>query len=163
MAKRFVVFVFCFLLMAFCFSGCITRRMSAKEHSYSIAMQILCTPSKADVFYKIKCCEDVVALRIVAFAANAAAWPIEAGEDVDFENTMNDMSIMALNRLFEMDSDDANESIEYYKRSFPPDGAYGVFFKEWESRRKFLNAKHADATRGAKSPITIMSPQKHQP
>lgn len=40
---------------------------------------------------KIKACEDVDALRMIAFTANVTAWPMEAGPNKDFDNKMDDI------------------------------------------------------------------------
>lgn len=132
--KRIAMSMFCALSMMLGISGCATPQMSPKERSYSLAMQILGEPSKSEVARQIKHCEDVDALRIVAFSAWATAWPGEAGPDVEFDNKMDAITLMALDRLFAIDSKEADRSIEFFKRSFPPDGGYGVFF--WEKERE---------------------------
>ena len=152
MSNNRVVANLCRLLIILCVSGCaVTHRMSAKEQSYSIAMQILREYNKPETFTTIKTCNDVDALRIVVFAANAAAWPMEAGAETEFDEGMDDMLIMALDRLFAIDSDAANDTIEYYKRAFPPDGAYAIFFEEWEKRRKISKNQEGDSTRRSNS------------
>lgn len=78
---------------------------------------------------------DVDALRIVAFAAHVAAWPMEAGPNVEFDNKMDEITFVALAQLFDIDSKEANDAIEFYKRSFPPDGAHGLFFEEQRTKR----------------------------
>ena len=138
-----------------------THCMSAKEQSYSIAMQILREHGKPESFATIKACNDVDALRIVAFAAKAAAWSMEAGSNREFDEGIDSMLIMALERLFVIDSEVANETIEYYKRAFPPDGAYSLFFKAWEEERKSLRTKRKSDARYPKS--TTVSPQNGQP
>ena len=151
MSARITVYVFhCLLVMLF-ISGCTAFRISSKERSYLLALQILRAPSKSDAFDKIKACDDVDTLRIVAFTATAAAWPMEAGQDVKFDDIMDRMVIMALDRLFAIDSDAANDTIEYYKRAFPPDGAYAIFFEEWEKRRKISKNQEGDSTRRSNS------------
>ncbi len=162
MSNNRVVANLCRLLIILCVSGCaVTHRMSAKEQSYSIAMQILREYNKPETFTTIKTCNDVDALRIVVFAANAAAWPMEAGPESEFDEGMDDMLIMALDRLFAIDSDAANDTIEYYKRAFPPDGAYATFFEEWEKRRGISKPQEGDSTKRSNS--VIISPQRHQP
>lgn len=104
-------------------------------------MEILRESRADDAFGRIKDCEDVDALRIAAFAATAAAWPGEAGPDVKFDDRMDAISLMALDRLFAIDSKEAEESLEYYKRCFPPDGGIGVFFGEREERRRGAEAR----------------------
>ena len=54
---------------------------------------------------------------------------------------MDAISLRALDRLFAIDSKEAVESLEYYKRCFPPDGGYGVFFGEREERRRASEAQ----------------------
>ena len=96
---------------------------------------------------KIRVCDDVDVLRIIAFAASVTAWPMEAGPNIDFDNTMDDICIIAIQRLFDIDSDEADESIECYKRAFPPDGAYSLFFKECEEKRRALRSKRNSEAR----------------
>lgn len=122
-----------------CLTGCQTRYLCPKERSYLTAMRILQTSDAEVIISKVKACDDVDALRIIAFTANIAAWPMEAGPDVDFDHKMDGVFFVAMQRLFDMDSDKANESIECYKRAFPPDGARSLFFKECEEIR--LNRK----------------------
>ncbi len=105
-------------------------------------MEILRESRADDAFVRIKNCGDVDALRITAFAARGAAWPGEAGPDVKFDDRMDAISLMALDRLFAIDSKEAEESLEYYKRCFPPDGGYGVFFGEREARKRSLGLPH---------------------
>lgn len=128
---RFVVIV----LMA-CLMGCTTRCQGPKEHSYAIAMQILRNPDADDVFRQIETCEDVVALRIISFTAYTSAWPMEAGPDVDFDSQLDRIFVMAMHRLFIINSKESNEAIEYYKSAFPPDGIYSLFFTQWEEERR---------------------------
>ena len=124
MMKIKCVFIAIFVI---CATGCQTRYQSPKERSFSTAIQILRTHDEQDMIYKIKSCDDVDALRIVAFTASVAAWPMEAGPDVNFDNKMDGVVVTAIDRLYAIDSDSANASIEFYKRAFPPDGAYSFF------------------------------------
>ena len=143
-------------IFAACVTGCQTRYQSPKERSYLTAIQILRTSDEQDVIYKIKSCDDVDALRIIAFTASVAAWPMEAGSDVNFDSKMDGIAITSIGRLYAIDSDSANTSIEYCKRAFPPDGAYSLFFKEWEEVRKSLRTKRKSDAREPKS--TTISP-----
>lgn len=154
MSARITVYVFHCLLVMFFISGCTAFRISSKERSYLLALQILRAPSKSDAFDKIKACDDVDTLRIVAFTATAAAWPMEAGQDVKFDDIMDRMVIMALDRLFAIDSESSKESLKFYKRSFPPDGAYGLLFKEWEKRWGSLKSKGVDDSANMRSART---------
>ena len=77
-----------FAIFVTCLTGCQTRYQSPKERSYLTAIQILRTPDEQDMIYKIKSCDDVDALRIIAFTASVAAWPMEAGSDMNFDNKM---------------------------------------------------------------------------
>lgn len=120
--------------MAF-LTGCATWHHPPKGESYSLAIKILKNPNAHDVFKQIESCKDVVALRIIAFTARASAWPMEAGENIDFDNRLDDISIMALHQLFIINSEEANEAIEYYEHAFHPDGALSLFLKEWELER----------------------------
>ena len=121
------VFIAIFVI---CATGCQTRYQSPKERSYLAAMQILQTSDEQEIICKIKLCDDVDALRIIAFTASVAAWPMEAGPDVNFDNKMDGVAITTIGRLYAIDSDSANASIECYKRAFPTDGAYSLLFKE---------------------------------
>ena len=132
---------YCVILLA-CLSGCQARTQCPKESSYLIAMQILRTSDEHDSFDKIKMCDDITALRIIAFTAIATAWPMEAGPNVDFDNKMDGIFRMAMQRLFEIDSDGANETIESCKHAFSSDGAYSLFFTGLEGARKILRSKH---------------------
>ena len=145
------VFIAIFVI---CATGCQTRYQSPKERSFSTAIQILRTHDEQDMIYKIKSCDDVDALRIVAFTASVAAWPMEAGPDVNFDNKMDGVVVTAIDRLYARDSDSANASIEFYKRAFPPDGAYSFFFKEWEEKRKFLRPKRKSDVRETPQGLT---------
>lgn len=116
---------------------------SGKEQSFDAAMKILREYNDIAVFDNIKTCEDVDALRMIACTAHLAAWPMEAGPNVDFDNKMEDVAIEALKRIYDIGSDYVFESIEYYKRAFPPDGAYSLFFKEMETKCKERGAQGA--------------------
>lgn len=118
-----------------CLVGCTTQYQCPKEHSYAVAMQILCNPGASSIFDQIEECNDVVALRIIAFTASVAAWPMEEGLDVNFDNRLDDVFQVAMYKLFAIDSNESKEAIEYYKRAFPPDGAHSLLFKEWEEER----------------------------
>ena len=148
--------VFIAILVA-CVTGCQTRYQSHKERSYLTAIQIPRTPNEQDMIHKIKSCDDVDALRIIAFTASVAAWPMEAGADVNFDNKMDGVAITTIGRLYAIDSDSANASIECYKRAFPPDGAYSLLFKEWEEERKSLRPKRKSDVREPKT--TTISPR----
>ena len=130
-----VVIPFAFLV------GCQTEQLSPKEQSYLKAQEILQSSSYENMALKIKMCDDIDVLRIVVFTAMATAWPMKAGPNVDFDNKMEDVAIEALKRMYDIGSDYAFESIEYYKRAFPPDGAYSLFFKEMETKRKERGAQ----------------------
>ena len=144
-----------------CVTGCQTRYSSAKERSYLTAIQILRTSNEQDMIYKIKSCDDVDTLRIIAFTASAAAWPMEAGPDVNFDSKMDGIAITSIGRLYAIASDSANASIEYYKHAFPPDGAYSLSFKEWEEARKSLRPQRKSNVR--KPNTTTISPKNYQP
>ena len=122
-------------------SGCLAERQCKKEKSYFTALDILSKCGEDDVFDRIKLCDDVDALRIVAFSSSVAAWPMEAGENVNFDNRLDDIFQMAMNRLYTINSESAYDSVMLYKRAFPPDGAYSILFKEWEEERKSVNAQ----------------------
>lgn len=115
---------------------------SGKEQSFDAAMKILREYNDIAVFDNIKTCEDVDALRMIACTAHLAAWPMKAGPNVDFDNKMDGIFRMAMQRLFEIDSDGANETIESCKHAFSSDGAYSLFFTELEGARKILRSKH---------------------
>ena len=114
---------------------------SRKERSFNTAMKILRGHNDNEIFAKIKVCEDVDALRIIAVTATVAAWPMEAGANIDFDAKMEDVFYTAMQKLFDIDSDEANESIECYKRAFPPDGAHSMFFKECEEKQRSSRSK----------------------
>lgn len=132
-----------------------------KERSCRSAMTILGDVNSAKVLDRIKALDDVDALRIIAFTARATAWTMEAGPNVEFDNKMDGITMTAIGRLHAIDSDEANDSIDCYKRAFPPDGAYSLFFKEWEEGRKPLRSKRDSDTRESKS--AIISPRNHLP
>lgn len=129
-----------------CLVGCLARQQCPKEHSYSIAMQILDAPCDTETINKIENCEDVDALRIIAFAAHSAAWPMEAGSNGDFDNRMDSISLVALRRLFFIDSEAARDSIDYYKRTLGTDGSYSLCFRKWEEEKN--QSKVIDANPG---------------
>jgi len=135
--------------------------ISRKERSFNAALKILRGHNDNEVFAKIKACEDADVLRIIAFTASVAAWPMEAGTDVNFDNQMDGVAATAIGRLYAIDSDSANASIEFYKRAFPPDGVYSLFFKEWEEERKSLQLKRKSDVRVPES--TVRPPQDCQP
>ena len=136
-----------------CLVGCLARQQCPNEHSYSIAMQILDAPRDTETINKIEACEDVDALRIIAFAAHSAAWPMEAGSNGDFDNRLDSLSLVALRRLFSIDSEAARDSIDYYKRTFGIDGAYSLCFRKWEEEKRTLKVTDAkpDETMGKTS------------
>ena len=144
-----------------CLAGCQTRYSCPKERSYLTAMRILQTGGEEAVVNNIKACNDIDALRIIAFTATTTAWPMEAGSNVDFDNKMEGIFFIAMQRLFDMDSEEANESIECYKQAFPPDGAYSLFFKECEEKRNALHSKQNSAS--SQSESALISPQALQP
>ena len=144
-----------FILLIVCLTGCQTWHKCPKEYSYAIAMQMLRTSDEQVIINKIKACDDVDALRIIAFTARATAWTMEAGPNVEFDNKMDSITMTAIGRLYAIDSDEANDSIDCYKRAFPPDGAYSLFFKEWEEGRKPLRFKRDSDARGSKSAIIL--------
>ena len=125
-----VIILFTFLV------GCQTEQLSPKEQSYLKAQEILQSSLYENMALKIKMCDDIDTLRIVVFTAMATSWPMEAGANVNFDNKMENIAIETLKRMYDIGSDYAFESIEYYKRAFPPDGAYALFFKEMETKRK---------------------------
>lgn len=124
-----------FSLAVVCLAGCAMRCKYPKEQSYEVAMQILRNPEPVCIHNQIEACEDVDALRIIVFTASAAAWPMEAGPNVDFDTKLDGVFQSAMHRLFAINTDAANDAIELYKRAFPPDGAYALFFEEWEEER----------------------------
>ena len=139
--------------------GC--RTFSGKERSFDTAMKILRGHNDNEMFAKIKACEDANALRIIAFTANIAAWPMEAEPSIDFDAKMEDVFYVAMQKLLDMDSDEATESIERYKRAFPSDGVYSLFFKECEEERSVLRSKRNDNAKESKS--DIISSESHKP
>ena len=122
-------------------SGCLAEKQCKKEKSYFTALDILFKCGEDDVFDRIKLCDDVDALRIVAFSSSVAAWPMEAGENVNFDNRLDDIFQMAMNRLYTINSESAYDSVMLYKRAFPPDGACSILFKEWEENRSKIKRK----------------------
>lgn len=132
---------------------------SGKERSFNIAMKVLREHNDIRVVDKIKACNDIDALRIIAFTATITAWPMEASPNFDFDNKMDGIFFIAMKRLFEIDSDEADESIECYKRAFPPDGAYSLFLKECEEERKKLRSRRNSNT-NEQGPVK-MSPERH--
>ena len=139
--------------------GCGT--IAGKERSFIIAMRILQETNCDDVFRKIKLCDDVDALRIIAFAAYTAAWPMEAGPNVDFDNKMDGIFHVAAQRLFEIDSDEANESIVCCRRAFSPDGARSLFLTECEEKRRALRSERN--CKATEPNAVIIYPPKRQP
>lgn len=123
--------------------GCQSERLCPKELSFLMAQEILQSSPDEDMSLKIKLCNDVDTLRIVAFAVASVAWTMEAGCNVDFDNKMESIVIDALKRLYDIGSDYALESIEYYKRAFPPDGAFSLFFNEMEKKYRERGVKEA--------------------
>ena len=134
-----------------CLAGCQTRYMCHKERSCLTAIQILQNSDDQDMICKIESCDDVDALRIIAFAARVAAWPMEAGPDVEFDNKMDMVALTSISRLYVIASDSANASIEIFKRAFPPDGTYSLFLKEWERSRESQQTKEISGTREQKT------------
>ena len=52
-----------------CFAGCQTRCQCHKERSYLTAVRILQTSDAQEMISKIETCDDIDALRIIAFAS----------------------------------------------------------------------------------------------
>jgi hypothetical protein len=123
--------------------GCQVERSCPKEQSFLNAQEILKSSSDENIALKIKSCDDIDTLRIVVLAAMATAWPMDVGTNVNFDNKMEDIAIKALKRMYDIGSDYAFESIEYYKRAFCPDGAYSLFFNEMEKNRREREAQGA--------------------
>ena len=115
--------------------------LSTKEQSFNAAIKILSRSSSDEIIKEIHELDDVEALRVIAFTASIASWPMEAGSDMDFDNRMDGIFQAAMHKLFLIDSDAAHDAIEHYKRSFPSDGAQSLLFKEWEDEQMFLKAK----------------------
>ena len=135
--------------------------LSAKEQSFGTAIKILSLSSSDEIIKEIHELDDVEALRVIAFAAHIASWPMRASSDIDFDNRMDSVFQSAMQKLFLSDSDAAHDAIEHYKRAFPPDGAYSLFFKEREEERKSLQLKRESDVRVPES--TIRPPQNCQP
>ena len=114
---------------------------STKEQSFGAAIKILSLSSSDEIIKEICNLDDVESLRVIAFVARIASWPMKAGSDVNFDNGMDSVFRSAMHKLFLYDSDTAHDAIEHYKCSFPPDGGYSLLFKEWEKERMFLKAK----------------------
>lgn len=152
-----IIIFFCTLVI--CLTGCQTRHICPKERSYLTAIEILQINDEEEIIDKIRVCDDVDVLRIIAFTASVTAWPMEAGPNVDFDNAMDDICIVAIQRLFEIDSHEADESIEYYKRAFPPDGAYSLFFKDCEEKRGTLRSERNSKAKESKSATS----ESHKP
>lgn len=112
--------------------GCASRPSCPKEQSVHVAMAVLEDPCGEDTLERIKEMADVDALRVIAYAARAAAWSMEAGPDKDFDHVLMEMSLAAVHRLFVLDSPQAREAIKGYKSAFPPDGAISLLFSECE-------------------------------
>lgn len=143
MIRKFNIGVTASFLCAICLMGCATQQLCPKERSYTLAMQILNAPCEPQSIDKIEKCDDVDTLRIVAFAAHIAAWPMEAGPDTNFDNRLDEVSLVALYRLFYIHSEDSMDALEDYKRAFGIDGARSQFFTEWEEKRKTAIQKEA--------------------
>ena len=133
MMKMNVIFT---VALFICLTGCQARYSCPKERSYITAMRILQTDDEEAIDNKIRACNDIDALRIIAFTATITAWPMEASQNVDFDNKMDGIFFVAMQKLFDIDSEEANESIDCYIRAFPPDGARSLFFKECQEKRK---------------------------
>lgn len=142
-------------------TGCQVHCQCPKERSYLAAMRILQAPEEHSIIDKIKACDDVDTLRIIVFTARVTAWPMETGQNINFDNKMDGIFQIAMQRLFAIDSDEADESIDCYKRAFPPDGAYSLFFKEWEEERRSLHSRRNGNAKDSQS--AIISQQKTQP
>ena len=135
---------------------------SRKERSFNAALKILRGHNDNEIFAKIKACEDADVLRIIAFTADIAARPMESGTSIDFDAKMEDVFYVAMQKLFDIDSDEANEYIKCYKSAFPPDGARSMFFKECEEKRRALRSERKNVKANEPNSV-IMLPQKHQP
>lgn len=148
-------------ILVSCIAGCRARYICPKEHSYLAALRILQTTNKQEMRNKIKDCKDVDALRIVAFTTHTTAWPMTAGPNIDFDAEMEGVFYVAMGKLFDIGSDTANESIEYYKQAFPPDGAESLFFKECEAKRRVLQPKRSGKAKESES--ATITTQEHYP
>ena len=129
--KAFTLLLFCLLVVLSC-AGCTIHGSSPKERSYTVAMNILHDVNSPRIFDEVRRCGDVVALRIVAFAAMSAAGSMEAGPDVEFDNRLDEIALVAVHALFSIDTEEAKEAIANYVRAFGKDGISSVLFKEWE-------------------------------
>lgn len=141
MNNRHAVAICCGLVIILCISGCATRCMSPKERSYALALGVLKNPRQADTYQKIESMKDVDALRIIAFTAESAAWRMDAGPDVEFDNQLHEIALAAIHRLFIFDSEIAREVIADYKKAFVVDGSVSLLFRQWEEERKALQSQ----------------------
>ena len=135
---RFTISALVCLGMVFSFSGCAKNCLSRKGQSYFSAIDILSMPEWSNIFDHINSIEDVDTLRIIAFSAKSACWPMEAGSDLEMDNRLEQISLAAMRRLFAINSIKARESIEYYERTFGVDGDEKILFEEWENEANNL-------------------------
>lgn len=134
MKTIYCLFVMTVLSLA---SGCLLERTTQNEaigkcRSFNLAVQILTENADNQAIKLIYTLDDVDALRIIAVAAQATAWPMEAGENVVFDNRMEALSFAAVKRLANIRSNRSRESLNYAKRAFELDGATSAFFKSIE-------------------------------
>jgi len=120
--------------IVFFLCGCLFNKSSSgestnKDRSWVLAMKIMSVEDYSKAEKMILLLDDVTALRIVAVSTQAASWPMEAGNDADFDNRMNDLSLAAIRRLAKIGSKESMESLKYAKRVFVMDGDTASFFK----------------------------------
>ena len=71
---------------------------------------------------------------------------MEAGADVQFDNRLEKIALSALHRMFIIDTEQASDAIEGYKRAFVVDGAMSLYFLKWEDEaRKRREAAQASS------------------
>lgn len=105
-----------------------------KCRSYETAMNVLSNPEDKEVFRKISAIDDVDALRIIVFSTYSAAWPMEAGPNVNFDCLLDDIHLCALEKLISINTDESKYSVDFYKRAFPLDGCRSHIIEEIECK-----------------------------
>jgi len=138
-----------------------SEAFSGKERSFDIAMKILREHNDIAVFDKIRACNDVDALRIIVYAASAAAWDMEAGPDVAFDFALHEIALGAIHRLFVINSQKSRDAIDGYKQAFCVDGIISMLFKEWQEESRALRSKCNSNQNDEKS--AVISPERGRP
>ena len=110
------------------------KSTTLKCRSYETAMNVLSNPEDKEVFRKISAIDDVDALRIIVFSTYSAAWPMEAGPNVNFDCLLYDIHLCALEKLISINTDESKYSVDFYKRAFPLDGCLSHYVEEIERK-----------------------------